>query len=65
MWLGSWHAGVTGDTSLLAHLKASPGYDQTGYVEYTTVTKADRRQLSAAVNALAEAMSKISAQVSA
>jgi iron uptake system component EfeO len=50
--------------NLLAHFKATPGYDQTGYVEYTTVTKADRRQLSAAVNALAEAMSKMSAQVS-
>jgi iron uptake system component EfeO len=50
---------------LLANLKATPGYDQTGYVEYTTVTKADRRQLSAAVNALAEAMSQMSAQVSA
>jgi iron uptake system component EfeO len=48
----------------LAKLKATPGYDQTGYVEYTTVTKAERRQLSAAVNALAEAMSKMSAQVS-
>ena len=50
--------------NLLAHFKATPGYDQTGYVEYTTVTRADRRQLSAAVNALAEAMSKMSAQVS-
>jgi len=49
---------------LLARLAATPGYDQTGYVEYTTVSKADRRQLSAAVNALAEAMSKMSAQVS-
>jgi iron uptake system component EfeO len=50
--------------NLLAHFKATPGYDQTGYVEYSTVTKADRRQLSTAVNALAEAMSKMSAQVS-
>jgi iron uptake system component EfeO len=50
--------------TLLTKLKATPGYDQTGYVEYTTVTKADRRQLSGAVNALAEAMSKMSAQVS-
>jgi iron uptake system component EfeO len=49
---------------LLANFKATPGYDQTGYVEYTTVTKAERRQLSTAVNALAEAMSKMSAQVS-
>jgi iron uptake system component EfeO len=50
--------------NLLAHFKATPGYDQTGYVEYTTVSKTDRRQLSTAVNALAEAMSKMSAQVS-
>ena len=55
------HAAVD---DLLAHFKATPGYDQTGYVEYTTVTTADRRQLSTAVNALAEAMSKMSAQVS-
>ncbi len=48
----------------LAHYQATPGYDQTGYVEYTTVTTAERRQLSTAVNALAEAMSKMSAQVS-
>jgi iron uptake system component EfeO len=51
--------------SLLAHHKATPGYDKTGYVDYSTVNKTDRRQLSAAVNALAEAMSKMSAQVSA
>jgi iron uptake system component EfeO len=50
--------------TLLTKFKATPGYDRTGYVEYTTVTKADRRQLSGAVNALAEAMSKMSAQVS-
>ena len=50
---------------LLANFKATPGYDKTGYVDYSTVTKSDRRQLSAAVNALAEAMSKMSAQVSA
>jgi len=50
---------------LLANLTATPGYDQTGYVEYTAVTKAERRQLSAAVNALAEAMSQMSARVSA
>jgi iron uptake system component EfeO len=51
--------------SLLAHYKATPGYDQTGYVDYSTVTKADRKQLSAAVNALAEAMSKVTPEVSA
>lgn len=52
-------------TGQLAHYKASPGYDDTGYVDYSTVTKAERRQLSAAVNALAEALSQLSAQVSA
>ena len=51
--------------NLLAHFKATPGYDKTGYVDYSTVTKSDRRQLSAAVNALAEAMSKVSPEVSA
>jgi iron uptake system component EfeO len=52
-------------TSQLAHYQASPGYDGTGYVDYSTVTKAERRQLSAAVNALAEALSTLSARVSA
>jgi iron uptake system component EfeO len=50
--------------SVLAHYKATPGYDKTGYVDYSTVTTSDRRQLSAAVNALAEAMSKVSPEVS-
>jgi iron uptake system component EfeO len=50
---------------VLAQYKATPGYDKTGYVDYSTVTKADRRQLSAAVNALAEAMSKVSPEVGA
>lgn len=51
--------------SLLTHYKATPGYDNTGYVDYSKVTKTDRKQLSAAVNALAEAMSKVSSEVSA
>jgi iron uptake system component EfeO len=51
-------------TSLLAKYKASPGYDDTGYVEYSTVLNAQRRQLSAAVNALAESLSKLSVEVS-
>jgi len=50
--------------SLLADYKASPGYDDTGYVDYSTVQNSQRRQLSTAVNALAEALSKLSAQVS-
>jgi iron uptake system component EfeO len=48
----------------LAKYQASPGYDGTGYVEYSTVTGSQRRQLAGAVNALAEAMSTISVQVS-
>jgi iron uptake system component EfeO len=51
--------------SLLTHYKAAPGYDNTGWVDYSTVGKADRKQLSTAVNALAEAMSKVSGEVSA
>jgi iron uptake system component EfeO len=49
---------------LLAKYKASPGYDDTGYVEYSTVLDSQRRQLSTAVNALAESLSKLSLQVS-
>jgi iron uptake system component EfeO len=48
----------------LAKYRARPGYDDTGYVEYSTVLDAQRRQLSTAVNALAEALSKLSVQVS-
>ncbi len=48
---------------LLARYRASPGYDGTGYVEYSTVLDGQRRQLAAAVNALAEAMSQISVRV--
>jgi len=51
--------------NLLTKYKASPGYENTGYVDYSTVTKTGRKQLSAAVNALAEAMSKVSSEVSA
>jgi iron uptake system component EfeO len=50
--------------TLLAKYKASPGYDDTGYVEYSTVLDPQRRQLSGAVNALAESLSKLSLQVS-
>jgi iron uptake system component EfeO len=48
----------------LTQYKASPGYDDTGYVEYSTVLDTQRRQLSAAVNAFAESLSKLSVQVS-
>jgi iron uptake system component EfeO len=53
----------TGVVHALAPLTASPGYLDTGYVEYSQVLDSQRRPLSAAVNALAEALSKISAEV--
>ncbi len=49
---------------LMTNYKATPGYDGTGYVEYSTVLDNQRRQLAASVNALAEALSKVSSQVS-
>ena len=51
--------------SLLTKYKATPGYDNTGWVDYSKVTQTERKQLSTAVNALAEAMSKVSGEVSA
>jgi iron uptake system component EfeO len=47
----------------LSKYQASPGYDDTGYVEYSTVLDTQRRQLSSSVNALAETLSKVSTQV--
>jgi iron uptake system component EfeO len=47
----------------IAKYKASPGYDGTGYVEYSTVLDPQRRQLSAVVQAFAESLSKISGKV--
>jgi len=44
--------------------KATPGYDTTGYVEYSTVLTPQRRQLSTIVQAFAESLSKMSGQVS-
>ena len=49
----------------LSKYQASPGYDGTGYVEYSTVLDTQRRQLSSAVNAFAETLSKVSSQVGA
>jgi len=49
---------------LMTKYQATPGYDGTGYVEYSTVLDNQRRQLAASVNALAEALSKVSTQVS-
>ena len=48
----------------IAPYRASPGYDNTGYVEYSQVRDPQRRVLSAKVQAFAEALSKISGEVS-
>jgi iron uptake system component EfeO len=48
----------------IARYQATPGYDTTGYVEYSTVLTTQRRQLSAVVQAFAESLSKMSGQVS-
>jgi iron uptake system component EfeO len=48
----------------IAQYKAMPGYDDTGYVEYSTVLDPQRRTLSAKVQAFAEQLSKMSGQVS-
>ena len=45
-------------------LKASPGYDGTGYIEYSAISDSQKKQLSGAINALAEDLSKLSQPVS-
>ena len=50
--------------SAIARDKATPGYDGTGYVEYSQVLDPQRRQLSGAVQAFAESLSGMSGQVS-
>ena len=45
-------------------VQGHPGYENTGYVEYSTVLDPQRRMLSAKVQAFAEALSKMSGQVS-
>jgi iron uptake system component EfeO len=47
----------------LARFKASPGYLDTGYVEYSEVLDGGRKSLSGAINALAEALSEVSNHV--
>jgi iron uptake system component EfeO len=49
---------------VMATFKANPGYDDTGYVEYSTVLDTQRKQLAGTINALAEDLSKLSLQVS-
>jgi iron uptake system component EfeO len=48
----------------LSAFAASPGYLNTGYVEYSTVTTDQRKSLSSVVNAFAESLSAISSEVS-
>jgi iron uptake system component EfeO len=45
-------------------LRASPGYEDTGYVDYSTVPEGARRRLSSSLNAYAESLSQLSAKVS-
>jgi iron uptake system component EfeO len=51
-------------TKVMDTLKASPGYDDTGYIEYSAIDDTPKKQLSGAINALAEDLSKLSLQVS-
>jgi iron uptake system component EfeO len=51
--------------ALLATYRRTPGYDETGYVDYRSVHNAARRALSGAVNAYAESLSSLSTAVSA
>jgi iron uptake system component EfeO len=47
----------------LAKFKQQPGYLNTGYVNYSTVTADQRKTLSQVVNAFGEEMSKVAAKV--
>ncbi|HEY1688336.1 MAG TPA: iron uptake system protein EfeO [Solirubrobacteraceae bacterium] len=51
-------------TKTVDGFKESPGYDGTGYVEYSTVLDSSRRRLSGVLNAYAESLSQLSTQVS-
>lgn len=53
-----------GVLAALGPYQATPGYLNTGYVEYSTVLEDQRKALSGAVNALAEALSKVTVEVS-
>jgi iron uptake system component EfeO len=51
-------------TSVLNRFKAEPGYDGTGYVEYSTVLDPGREQLSKALDAYEKSLEKLSDAVS-
>lgn len=55
----------TAATKLVSTFKANPGYDGTGYVEYSTVLQSDRQKLSKALAAYQNSLSKLSLTVSA
>ena len=59
--IGKQNAAVA---TVMNTLKASPGYDDTGYIEYSAIDATQKKQLSGAINALAEDLSKLSQQVS-
>jgi iron uptake system component EfeO len=52
-------------TKLVSTFKAKPGYDDTGYVEYSTVLDTDRAKLSKTLAAYDKALSKLSLATSA
>jgi iron uptake system component EfeO len=52
-------------TELVSTFKATPGYDDTGYVEYSTVLDTDRAKLSKTLAAYDKALSKLSLATSA
>jgi iron uptake system component EfeO len=49
---------------VMTTLKATPGYDDTGYIEYSAIDDTAKKQLSGAINALAEDLSRLSPAVS-
>ena len=58
---------ITGASAnkLVSRFKATPGYDNTGYVEYSTVLDTDRGKLSKALAAYDKQLSKLSLATSA
>jgi iron uptake system component EfeO len=50
-------------TAEVAKFKASPGYDGTGYVEYSTVLNGSRKQLSKVLGAYEKSLSQLSLSV--
>ncbi|MCX4744199.1 cupredoxin domain-containing protein [Kitasatospora sp. NBC_01287] len=50
-------------TAALAPYAAAPGYENTGFVDYSTVTDDQRKVLSTTVNAYAEVVSKVAGVV--